>query len=154
MTVMEYAAKFNELSRFSLHQVNTEERKMDHFEQGLRGDIKSVLAGQTFTSYKEMNQRAVKVARVLEETEKETQALNLEKRKQEDLRLNARNQTGKKNKPNYSPGKGKQPMYKPLNPCRHCGKWYGGVCLSGQGRCYGCGDFGHKKSECPKLKGE
>ena len=35
MTVMEYAAKFNKLSRFALHQVNTEERKMDHFEQGL-----------------------------------------------------------------------------------------------------------------------
>ena len=64
MTVMEYAAKFNELSRFALHQVNTEERKMDHFEQGLRGDIKSVLAGQTFTSYQEMYQRAVKVALV------------------------------------------------------------------------------------------
>ena len=37
---MEYAAKFNELSGFAPHQVNTEERKMDHFEQGLRGDIK------------------------------------------------------------------------------------------------------------------
>ena len=76
---MEYAAKFNELSRFALHQVNTEERKMDHFEQGLRGDIKSVLAGQTFASYQEMYQRAVKVAHVLEETEREAQALNLEK---------------------------------------------------------------------------
>jgi len=32
MTVMEYATRFNELSRFALHQVSTEERKMDHFE--------------------------------------------------------------------------------------------------------------------------
>ena len=86
MTVMEYAAEFNELSRFAMHQVNTEERKMDHFEQGLRGDIKSVIAGQTFTNCQEMYQRAVKAARVLEETEKETQALNLEKRKQENFR--------------------------------------------------------------------
>ena len=67
-----------------------------------------MLAGQTFINYQEMYQRAVKVARVLEETEKETKGLNLEKRKQEDYRLNARNQTGKKNKPTYSPGKGKQ----------------------------------------------
>jgi len=37
LSVMEYAAKFNELSRFSLHQVATEERRMDHFEQGLKG---------------------------------------------------------------------------------------------------------------------
>ena len=72
MTVIEYAARFNELSRFSLHQVNTEERKMDHFEQGIRGDIKFVIAGQTFASFQEMYQRAVKVARVLEESEKET----------------------------------------------------------------------------------
>jgi len=31
MSVMESAAKFNELSRFAPRQVNTEERKMDHF---------------------------------------------------------------------------------------------------------------------------
>ena len=53
MSVMEYAARFNELSRFAMHQVNTEERKMDHFEQGLRADIKSVIAGQTFTGFQE-----------------------------------------------------------------------------------------------------
>jgi len=59
---MEYKARFNELSRFAMHQVNTEERKMDHFEQGLRGDIKSVIVGKTFTSFQDMYQRAVKVA--------------------------------------------------------------------------------------------
>ena len=42
---MEYAAKFNELSRFSPHQVATEERRMDHFEQGLKGSIRSMIAG-------------------------------------------------------------------------------------------------------------
>ena len=40
MSVMEYAAKFNELSRFALNQVATEEMRMNHFEQGLRGEIK------------------------------------------------------------------------------------------------------------------
>jgi len=39
MSVMEYTAKFNELSRFAPNQVATEEMKMDHFEQGLRGPI-------------------------------------------------------------------------------------------------------------------
>ena len=29
---MAYVAKFNEVSRFSLHQVATEEVKMDHFK--------------------------------------------------------------------------------------------------------------------------
>ena len=54
MTAMEHAAKFNELGRFALHQINTEERKMDHFEQGLRGDIKSLIAGHTFSNFQEM----------------------------------------------------------------------------------------------------
>ena len=88
MSVMEYAAKFNELSRFAMHQVNTEERKMGHFEQGLRGDIKSVIAGQTSTGFQEMYQRAFKVARVLEENEKETQILNLERKRREQFRQN------------------------------------------------------------------
>jgi len=107
MTVMEYAARFNELSRFALHQVNTEERKMDHFEQGLRGDIKSIIAGQTFTNFQEMYQRAVKIARVLEENDKETQDLNLEKRRGEFTRQDVQDRNGKRSRPNYPPEKGK-----------------------------------------------
>jgi len=51
MTVMEYAAKFNELSRFVPNQVANEEMKMDHFEQGLRGLIKRMIARHVFTSF-------------------------------------------------------------------------------------------------------
>jgi len=40
MSVMEYAAKFNELSQFVSNQVATEEMRVDHFEQGLRGAVK------------------------------------------------------------------------------------------------------------------
>jgi len=59
---------------------------MDHFEQGLMGDVKSAIAGQTFANFQEMYQRAVKVARVLEENEKEAQTLNLERKRRENLR--------------------------------------------------------------------
>jgi len=38
---MEYAAKFNELSRFASNQVATKEMTMDHFEPGLKGSIKN-----------------------------------------------------------------------------------------------------------------
>ena len=82
---MDYAAKFNELSRFAPHQVNIEERKMDHFEQGLRADIKSVTACQNFDNFQDMYQRAIKIARVLEETERENQARNLKNRRGELL---------------------------------------------------------------------
>jgi len=66
LKVIEYTTRFNELSRFVPHQINTEERRMDHFEQGLRGDTRSLLAGQAFDNFQDLYQRAVKVARVLE----------------------------------------------------------------------------------------
>ena len=72
MSVTEYAAKFNELSRFAPNQVTTKEMKMDHFEQGLKGPIKWMIAGHVFTSFQEMYQRIVKIARVLEETKVES----------------------------------------------------------------------------------
>jgi len=83
---MEYATKFNELSHFAPDQITTEERKMDHFEQGLRGDIRSMIAGQTFDNFHDMYQRAIKIARVLKESKRESQALALGKRKMEPYR--------------------------------------------------------------------
>lgn len=54
LAVMEYATQFNELSRFVPHQVSTEERRMDLFGQGLRGDVRSLLAGQVFDNFHEL----------------------------------------------------------------------------------------------------
>jgi len=51
MSVMEYAAKFNELSHFAPHQVATEEMNVDHFEQGLKERIKSMIAGHPFENF-------------------------------------------------------------------------------------------------------
>jgi len=61
--VTKYAAKFNELSHFAPNQVASEEMKMDHFEQGLKGPIKWMIAGHVFASFHEMYQRVVKIAR-------------------------------------------------------------------------------------------
>jgi len=48
---MEYAAKFNELNRFTPNQVAIEEMKIDHFVQGLKGSIKSMIAGHSFDNF-------------------------------------------------------------------------------------------------------
>jgi len=40
ISVIEYAAKFNELSRFTQNQVAAEEMRLDHFEKGLKGEVK------------------------------------------------------------------------------------------------------------------
>ena len=58
---MDYAAKFNELSRFAPHKVSNKKRKMDHFEQGLRGNIKSMIGGQTFQNFQDMYKEQLKL---------------------------------------------------------------------------------------------
>jgi len=40
MSVIEYAAMFNEMSHFAPNQVAIEEIRIDHFEQGVKGEIK------------------------------------------------------------------------------------------------------------------
>ena len=54
---------------------------MDHLEQSLSGDIKSMIVGHTFENFYEMYQRAVKIARVLDKIRMEKQALDAGKRK-------------------------------------------------------------------------
>ena len=51
MSVIEYAVKFNALSRFAPNQVATEEMRMDHFKQGLRGEVKQIIAGYTYDNF-------------------------------------------------------------------------------------------------------
>ena len=56
---------------------------MDHFEQVLKGNIKSMIASHAFNNYQEMYQRVVKTAQVLYETERENKTTGQEKRKLE-----------------------------------------------------------------------
>jgi len=51
ISVMEYAAKFNELSRFVPNHVVTEEMRMNHFELGLKGEIRQIIAGYAYTNF-------------------------------------------------------------------------------------------------------
>jgi len=83
---------------------------MDYFEQGLRGDIRSMIRGQTFENFQDMYQRAIKIACVLEESESEIRVLTLEKRKMEPSKKGFQGGSYKKYMPNYPQGKGKRPI--------------------------------------------
>jgi len=78
---MEYAAKFNELSRFAPNQVATKEMRMDYFEQGLRGEVKQIISRRTYDSFQEMYQETVKIARIMSKTEIENREKDQEKEK-------------------------------------------------------------------------
>jgi len=76
----------------------------------MRGDIRSMIVGQTFDNFHDMYQKAVKIARVLEESERESRVLTLGKRKMEPHKKGFQGQNYKRIKPGNFQGKGKQPM--------------------------------------------
>jgi len=75
MRVIEYAAIFNELSRFASNQVATEEMRMDYFEQGLKGEVKQTIAGHAYANFQEM------YSLIMNETEIENKEKGQVKRK-------------------------------------------------------------------------
>jgi len=64
MTVMQYASKFIELSRFVLKYMAFERLKMRKFEEGLAIYIHSQLASQPIYTYQELCEKAAEVDRV------------------------------------------------------------------------------------------
>jgi len=61
MTVMQYASKFKELSRFIPEFVSSERLKMRRFEEGLAFYIRNQLARQPILTYQESHKRAAEV---------------------------------------------------------------------------------------------
>ncbi|KAI3855002.1 hypothetical protein MKW92_053370 [Papaver armeniacum] len=67
MTVAQYQAKFEELSRFAPHLVENEELEAFKFQEGLKTSIKSRLSVLKITSYTEIVERAMIAERDIEE---------------------------------------------------------------------------------------
>ncbi|XP_028103836.1 uncharacterized protein LOC114302921, partial [Camellia sinensis] len=59
MTVAEYEAKFTELARFTPHVVNTDYKKVRHFEGGLQDDILERVNVLMLETYIEVLDRAI-----------------------------------------------------------------------------------------------
>ena len=68
MALMEYGAKFIELSRSGKHLVDTKQIKVDRFENDLDIEIHKGLLSQVFTKYQEIHQRGMRVEKSLNES--------------------------------------------------------------------------------------
>jgi len=67
ISVMEYANKFTELSRFAPEYVATDRMRMLRFEEGLAFYIRNQLVGQPVQTSKELYERAAENERVKKE---------------------------------------------------------------------------------------
>ena len=63
LSLVEYERKFDKLSRYALHLVDTEERKARRFERGLRPELYKAVAMFQFSTYSEILQRVQLIAK-------------------------------------------------------------------------------------------
>ncbi|MQM16973.1 hypothetical protein Taro_049937, partial [Colocasia esculenta] len=155
MTVLEYEARFSELSKYALHIVEDEHRKTKKFVMGLKPSVRTRLVAFDHRTLDE-----ALIAAYRQEGEMEQY---LEEKKASQKRPAATFQSQDKKKTVYqtpqktmtasnsqvpsvrSPGEKKE--------CPHCGKTHGGSeCWLVAGRCLKCGSSDHKIKDCPRLQ--
>ena len=137
MLVMEYAAKFNELSLFTPTQVVTEHARMNRFEHRLDHSIKWKFAAIMFTSFQDIYHQALEVERLKKEANAEYKAWMQGKRKMGM----GNSQGGHFNRrpfPFKNNGEGSQS--KPY--CHRYKRHHHSMRNFPTGACFGCGEMG------------
>jgi len=62
MDIVEYERRFEELSRYAPHLVETEFKKARRFERGLRSDVRQIVSSHELPTYREVVKKAQAVA--------------------------------------------------------------------------------------------
>ncbi|MQM17612.1 hypothetical protein Taro_050584, partial [Colocasia esculenta] len=154
MTVLEYEARFSELSKYALHIVEDERRKTKKFVMGLKPSLRTRLVA--------FDHRRLDEALSISYRQEGEMEQYLEEKKASQKRPAATFQRQDKKKTVY------QTPQKPVavsnsqvpsvrspgvkKKCPHCGKTHGGSeCWLVASRCLKCGSSDHKIKECPRL---
>ncbi|XP_057961589.1 uncharacterized protein LOC131168476 [Malania oleifera] len=146
LTVQQYAAKFQELSRFAPFVIPDEAKKAWKFQRGLRSEIRkqtAILQLQDFATL-------VDKATVAEECLLEDAEVQVTKKRPAP--------------PNYSSGAGQSKWKKnssgtsqnaaSVPHCSLCGKKHQGQCWLSTGACMRCGRQGHQMRDCPRQRND
>ena len=154
MTVVEYNAKFIELSRYNPHIVSTESHKARRFEPGLRWNIKNKVDILWLPTHQKVLQRAIIVKRALNES--------AQYRENNKKRLGGNTSRGKSSKwqsSRSSSGNSSTPQRNIVSQgssksneiptCPIYQKKHWGKCRMESRACFGCAQEGHKVRDCP-----
>ncbi|KAJ4717071.1 Retrotransposon protein, putative, Ty3-gypsy subclass [Melia azedarach] len=150
-SLIEYERKFEELSRFAPHLVDTEARKARRFERGLKPELRKLISVLELKTYSSVLQKA----QILAKDEVEGTASE-----PKDVGQNSQNKKtwikphlkrsdkwkGKKRQRDDKTEKRDLPL------CETCGRYHGGTCYRKTGACFKCGKPGHFIQNCPEMK--
>jgi len=79
--VMEYINTFNSLAQYALEDINTDEKKQDHFMNGLSLKLQSHLSTTDFRDFNDMVSKAIKAEYKMNAFENENCKIDMENRK-------------------------------------------------------------------------
>ncbi|XP_038983652.1 uncharacterized protein LOC120111162 [Phoenix dactylifera] len=153
MTVAQYAAKFEEMSRYAPTLISEESDRARKFENGLRGRIQQQVAAFELSSYKDVVNKALVIEKGLDNAQAAREK-NMKKRfrSTDSPSQNSRPFKSKDQRPNQVVTRDKGQARSAIR-CYRCGgphlkrdcTWIGGPCFS-------CGQEGHKAVVCPSGK--
>ncbi|MQM02128.1 hypothetical protein Taro_034898, partial [Colocasia esculenta] len=155
MTMLEYEARFSELSKYAPHIVADERRKTKKFMMGLKPSLRTRLVAFDHRTLDEALGAACRQEGEMEQY--------LEEKKASQRRPAATFQRQDKKKAVYqtqqrSVAVGSSQVPSVRSPgvkkeCPHCGKTHGGTeCWMITGKCFKCGSSDHKIKDCPRLQ--
>lgn len=143
MTVAQYEAEFTTLAHYAPHLIPDDNMKARRFEDGLDPELRKIIKSLKLPTYAEVLDRALMLER---ENAIADQVRESKKRKNgehnsgngQSKRQNTGGQDQNQNKNEDRPS------------CLNCGRSHIGICLKGSNGCYGCGEPGHIRKNCPR----
>ncbi|KAA3473742.1 ATP-dependent zinc metalloprotease FtsH [Gossypium australe] len=148
-TVAEYEAEFLRLSRYARGIVGMEHERCVRFEDGLRDELRMIIAPQQEREFAVLVEKA-KVAEGVKQSVRRNQDRGWNKmssgssgfsgNQQKRVRYSGLNQAARPTAANTQW----------LPRCARCGKPHTGECWTGSKGCFECGSMGHRVRDCPQ----